>query len=253
LLPPSSPLPPDLREPLIRLAGRLGEFGARVVWYPEIPSTNDVAARLADAGADEGTVVAADAQSAGRGRLGRVWVSPAGAGVYVSIVLRPEASTGLRAGVKWPNDLFVDGHDGPAGGRKVAGILAERGAARDGSPWVVLGFGINILPAAYPPDVAARATSLESELGRAVDRGLVLAECLAALSVRYADLRAGRTGEVVSAWRARAVSTFGRRVEWDGDGIARRGTAHDVDDEGALLVRTSDGVVRVTSGEVRWI
>jgi BirA family biotin operon repressor/biotin-[acetyl-CoA-carboxylase] ligase len=193
--------------------------------------------------------------------------------VYASIVLRPEAavaplitiaaavglaegieaSTGLRAGVKWPNDLFVDGHDGPAGGRKLAGILAERGTARDESPWVVLGFGINILPAAYPPDVAARATSLESELGRAVDRGLVLAECLAALSARYADLRAGRTGEVVSAWRARAISTFGRRVEWDGDGIARRGTAHDVDDEGALLVRTSDGVVRVTSGEVRWI
>jgi BirA family biotin operon repressor/biotin-[acetyl-CoA-carboxylase] ligase len=137
-------------------------------------------------------------------------------------------------------------------GRKVAGILAEASASSSDRPCVVLGFGINVLPAAYPPDVAARATSLEAELGRPVDRGLVLAECLAALSIRYSDLAARRTSAVVTAWRARAAATFGRRVTWEADG-ERHGFAQDIDDDGRLLVRSESGVSRIISGEVRWI
>jgi len=117
---------------------------------------------------------------------------------------------------------------------------------------VVLGIGINVLPAAYPPDVAARATSLEGELGRAVSRAEVLAECLAGVWQRYEMLTSGRGGEVLAAWRARAAVTLGRRVEWDDSGGARRGVARDVDADGALIVATDGGLVRLTAGEVRW-
>ena len=267
------PLPQEFADPLTRAADRLGPFSGRVRWYPVVSSTNDVAAALADSGVDEGTVVAADAQTAGRVRQGRPWASPAGVGIYATTVLRPhvdaaalitiaagvavaegiEAATGLPVHVKWPNDVFVPGHGGPSTGRKVAGILAEGGAASDGRAWVVLGFGINVLPGAYPPDVAARATSLETELGRAVDRGRVLTECLVALARRYEDLGAQRGAAVVTSWRARAAGTFGRRVEWDHRGQVQQGVAQDVDRTGALLVSTSTGVERVISGEVRWI
>lgn len=265
------PLPRELAEPLTHAADRLGSFGARILWYPEIGSTNDTAAALAERGAEEGCLVVADAQSAGRGRFGRTWASPAGAGIYASILLRPaetitplvtlaagvalaegiEAATGLSPRLKWPNDVYVEA--APAAGRKLAGILAEAGRSADGRAWVVLGFGVNVLPAAYPPEIAGRATSLEGELGRPVDRGLVLAECLVALSARYRDIRERRSSAVVSAWRARAASTFGRAVEWDAGATPQRGVAEDVDASGALVVRTDAGAVRVISGEVRWI
>jgi BirA family biotin operon repressor/biotin-[acetyl-CoA-carboxylase] ligase len=156
-----------------------------------------------------------------------------------------EAATGLKAQLKWPNDVCLAGD--PA--RKLAGILAESISPST----VVLGFGVNVMPAAYPSDVMPRATSIESELGRPVDRGLVLAECLVAVSARYRDLRHSRREDVIAAWRARASSMFGRRVEWDAGGTIQRGVAYDVDADGALLVRASGDVVRVISGEVRWI
>jgi BirA family biotin operon repressor/biotin-[acetyl-CoA-carboxylase] ligase len=157
-----------------------------------------------------------------------------------------EAASGLRSCVKWPNDVY-------AGVRKLAGILAEAGSSPAGASHIVLGFGINVRAAAYPPEVSARATSLESELGRAVDRGLVLAECLAALAARYQMLRAGNVDAVVDAWRARAATHMGRQVEWDADRGVRHGVAHDIDRHGALLVRVDNDTVRVISGEVRWL
>lgn len=222
----------------------------------------------AEDGAEEGCVVLADAQSAGRGRLGRTWASPAGAGIYVSLVLRPSmeavplltiaaglgvsegigAATGLETHVKWPNDVCLAGRPP----RKLAGILAEAGSTGGRVLHVVLGIGINVLPAAFPPDVAARATSLEGELGRAVPRGTVLAECLAGVWRRYQMLTSGRGGDVLHAWRARAALTFGRRVEWDDAGGTHHGVARDVDPGGALLVAGESGLVRLTAGEVRW-
>lgn len=235
-----------------------------VHWYDSVSSTNDLALRAAERGAAEWTVIAAEHQSAGRGRLGRTWVSPAGSGLYVSVVLRPadavaplvtiaagvalaegiRAATGLIAGVKWPNDLLVSG-------RKLAGILAERGAGPQGAH-VVLGFGINVMPAAYPPDIAARATSIEGELGRPVDRGLLFSECLASLAARYLQLQEGNSAAVVAAWRQRAADALNRPVEWDAEAGVKRGVAQDIDGDGALLVRTPLGVERIISGEVRW-
>jgi BirA family biotin operon repressor/biotin-[acetyl-CoA-carboxylase] ligase len=267
------PLPEEFSIPLTRAAGRLGPFAGRFRWYSDITSTNDVAIALAEHGEREGAVVIADGQTAGRGRLGRAWMSPHGAGIYATVVLRPgsmaapliplaagvamcqgiRAATGLEPLVKWPNDVVLPDARGVAAARKVAGILAEGGASPDGSAWVVLGVGINVLPAAYPVEMASRATSLESELGRHVERGLVLTECLAALSGRYAELQRGDAASVVSMWRTLATSTFGRRVEWDADGRAQQGLVRDVDEGGALIVSVDNGVVRVISGEVRWV
>jgi BirA family biotin operon repressor/biotin-[acetyl-CoA-carboxylase] ligase len=253
---PPDPVPPDIAASLEHAAVRRASLGTRFYWYETVGSTNDVAARLAARGAPEGTTVAANAQTSGRGRLGREWVSQAGAGLYVSVVLRPagdtvplltlmagvaiadgiERATGLSTTVKWPNDLY-------AGGRKLAGVLAE------GGEFVVLGFGINVSPAAYPPAIAGRATSIEEELGRPADRGLVLAECLVALATRYAELGHGGRAEVLTAWRTRAADTMGRAITWDGQQAIAEGVA----DDGALLVRTAAGLQRVISGEVRWM
>jgi BirA family biotin operon repressor/biotin-[acetyl-CoA-carboxylase] ligase len=245
---------------------RAGIFTRQVLWYAEVGSTNDVAAALADRGDPQGTVVVADAQSAGRGRHGRAWASPAGAGLYLSIVMRPSAhaiglltiaagvaladgihaACGLHPQLKWPNDVYM-------GERKVAGILAEAGTSASGVQHVVLGCGINLMPASYPPDVASRATSIESELGRPVDRGLLLVECLSALHVRYRQLESSAGAAVIDRWRDRAMTTFGRHVEWDVAGVTRHGIAEDIDDTGALLVRDGTARRRVISGEVRWL
>jgi BirA family biotin operon repressor/biotin-[acetyl-CoA-carboxylase] ligase len=259
-------LPDDLATALAMAGDRVGIFSRQILWSAEVGSTNDVAATLADRGEPEGTLVIADAQTAGRGRHGRAWVSPPGAGLYMSIVTRPaaqaiglltiaagvaladgiEAATGLQPQLKWPNDVYING-------RKLAGILAEAGTSAAGGQHVIVGCGINLMPAAYPLDVAVRATSIESELGRPIDRGLLLVECLGALHARYRELQTNRHATVIGRWRDRAVSTFGRRVEWDVAGVTRCGVAEDIDDSGALLVRDGTTRARVISGEVRWL
>lgn len=267
MTPRAEPLPFEFAEPLALVADRLGCFAGNILWYSEVTSTNDVAAVLAEQRPGEGSVVLANAQSSGRGRQGRPWVSPAGAGLYVSIVLRPpphavtlvtiaagvavadgiQTATGLDVQLKWPNDVQI-------GGRKVAGLLAEASSstAVPSVQHVILGVGINVMAAAYPPEIASRATSLEGELGRPVDRGLLLAECLSSLAARYESLRRGDIAPVVGAWRARAAATLGRSVRWEAAGHACEGIAENIDDAGALLVRTAAGQVRVISGEVRW-
>ena len=245
----------------------------RLLYFESIGSTSDVAAALASEGAPEGTVVIADAQTSGRGRRGHTWFSPPGAGLYVSVVLTPsrarhepdravsvltlsagvalaeavERVTGLAPGIKWPNDLLV-------ARRKLAGILAEGVAlpSADGLRAVVLGYGINVGTAAFPPDLAARVTSLESELGRAVDRAMLCAESLAALAMRYDDLMTGRFDAILDAWRARSVGSRGAKVEWDAVSGVRSGVTEGIDGMGALLVRTGHSLERIVAGEVRW-
>ena len=211
-------------------------------------STNDVALSLAEQGGAEGLLVGAEMQTSGRGRQGRAWASPPGAGLYVSIILRPAAhvaplltlaagvaaadgireATGLTVSLKWPNDVFV-------GTRKLAGILAEAGTSAAAVNFVVLGIGINLMPAAYPPEIASRATSLERELARPVDRGLVLAAWLAALSERYGQLAGGAADRVISQWRAYGADMLGRVVECAVGSRTVIGVAEDIDEDGALL------------------
>jgi BirA family biotin operon repressor/biotin-[acetyl-CoA-carboxylase] ligase len=152
------------------------------------------------------------------------------------------AATGLQVDLKWPNDLHVSR-------RKLAGILAE--GAPDGA--IVLGYGINVAATAFPPELGDRATSLESELGRAVDRPTVLVETLAALSRRYEDLLAGRFDAILDAWRRHAPAASGARVSWATNAGTQSGITAGIDETGALLVKTADGVERIVAGEVMWL
>lgn len=237
----------------------------RITRLATTPSTNDVAAPL-----EEGAVVVADQQTAGRGRRGRTWFSPPGSGLYVSVVLAPsrasdptratalltlaagvaiaegvDEATSLRVDLKWPNDLYV-------GRRKLGGILAEAATAGGPIERVVLGVGINIARAAYPADVADRATSIETELGRVVDRETVLAASLTALARRYADLLAGRFGDILDAWRARAPNASGARITWASGAGQVDGVTAGVDEAGALLLRIGDRTERIVAGEIEW-
>jgi BirA family biotin operon repressor/biotin-[acetyl-CoA-carboxylase] ligase len=266
----SRTLPRDLSVLLERARSRVGPF-TRIEWHPEVGSTNDLVLTRAEAAAPEGLVVLAEMQTRGRGRLGRQWISPPGAGIYMSVLLRPrhlsppltlaagvaaaegiEAATGLQPTLKWPNDICVVPSQGAP--RKIGGILAEaRAAAGETACALVVGTGINVKTAAYPPEVSGLASSLEHELGRPVDRDLLVVELLASLWRRYRDVRDGRSTEVLEAWRGRATATFGRRVEWQGDRGTLTGEIEDVDEGGALIVRVNQHSVRLVSGEVRWI
>jgi len=272
--------PADIADALAASRGRRGAFGAPLFYFPTIGSTNDVAARLAGGGAPEGTVVAAEAQTLGRGRLGRAWFSPPGAGLYVSVVIRPDAggraatagtalagsglpavltlasgvalaeaireTTGLQAEIKWPNDLVFER-------RKLAGILAEASAQGAELEYIILGFGVNIRPVAYPPDVAQRATSIEAELSRPIDRGLLLAKALEQLSGCREALRRGDVGGVLDRWRRMSPSAVGARVEWRTPGGAVRGRTAGLGEDGALLVDRDGRRERVVAGEIVWL
>ena len=270
----SHEVPGDVQHELLRVSSRLGAIGHQMYWLRTAGSTNDVASHLAELGAEEGTTVIAEAQTSGRGRHGRTWFSPAGAGLYVSVILRlandhplsgnenpvalltlasgvgiaegVRAATGLPTEIKWPNDVMV-------GSRKLAGILAEAAVHRGVLQFIVLGFGVNLQAITYPADLASRATSIEAESGRPADRAMILAEILAAVSERYSDLRAGRFDAILSAWRRLAPSSSAAPVEWDSPRGVLRGHAAGIDDQGALLVRVAGRIERLVAGEIRCI
>jgi BirA family biotin operon repressor/biotin-[acetyl-CoA-carboxylase] ligase len=258
---------------LERTRSRFGVIGQPLHWLVSTGSTNDVAARLAERSAEEGTTVVAEMQTAGRGRHGRSWFSPPGAGLYVSVILRPlgdqapstssagplitlasgvaiaeaiRSATGLPAEIKWPNDVMI-------ARRKVAGILTESVAQAGAVQHTIVGFGVNLQPAAYPVELAPRVTSIEAETSRPADRGLLLAEILARLNDRCDDLRAGRFDAILGAWRRLAPSLRESPVEWETSAGTRRGRAEDIDNEGALLVRVDGRLERILAGEVRWL
>jgi BirA family transcriptional regulator, biotin operon repressor / biotin---[acetyl-CoA-carboxylase] ligase len=266
----SEPLPPDIAAALDGAGDRLGRCGRPVYFFSDLGSTNDMAGTLAEHGAPEGATVIASAQSSGRGRMGRAWFSPPGAGLYLSVICRDPraapfltlaggvavaegitAATGLPVQIKWPNDVVVEGA-GRGRWRKLAGILAEASSTSDGLQHVILGVGINLRPAAYPRDIADRATSIETELGRAPDRAAVLVETLIALGGWVGDLSRGASQPLVERWRALAPSARGAWVEWDTPHGPAAGTTAGIADDGALLVRTGEGTERIISGELRW-
>ena len=264
------PLPAEVAMALDATRDRRGTFGQSITYFAEATSTNDIAATLAAAGAPEGTTVIAGAQTSGRGRLGRTWFSPPGAGLYMSIVLRSKkaapyitlaagvavaegvrAATGLPLELKWPNDVVT-----PASGRsrrrKIAGILAEASSSADGVEYVVLGIGVNLTPAAYPRDIADRASCIETELGRPVEPGTIVGEVLCALASWWPALSAGDGGELLRKWRTLAPSASGAAVECESGGGLLHGVTAGIDDTGALLVRVGDRIERIVAGQVVW-
>jgi BirA family biotin operon repressor/biotin-[acetyl-CoA-carboxylase] ligase len=257
-------LPPNLRLALDELGARRPDLAFDIRWFASLPSTMDAAASGAESGEPAGYVVLADEQTAGRGRRGHAWCSPAGAGLYFSYLARPARhielvtlaagvgvlegvarSSGVRAHLKWPNDLLVGTH-------KLAGVLSE--GSRIGAPdvSVVIGVGVNLEPAAYPPMVAARATNLRAEFGRAVDRFALLIAILEHLADALRTLDAGDAGDILRRWRAASPSAVGTAVRWKESGGNREGVTAGIDEEGALLVRTSAGIERIVGGELQW-
>jgi BirA family transcriptional regulator, biotin operon repressor / biotin---[acetyl-CoA-carboxylase] ligase len=233
--------------------------------YESVVSTNDIALRLANKGAPEGTVVVSREQSAGRGRQGRGWSSPADAGLYLSLVLRPnhppdelwhsafmaavsaaeaiEHASGLSAAIKWPNDILI-------GGRKVCGILIETRNATDGAGYVVAGIGVNVNTRCFPPELVGCATSIALELGKDVPVLNMEEALLQALDRRYEDYLQQGFPQLLEAWK-RLDCTVGRTVVVHAGGSTIQGTAAAVDSSGDLMVQVADGrLIRVVAGEV---
>lgn len=266
----ADPLPADLADALDAARERLGPF-RQLQYFVDVTSTNDLALALAAKGAPGGTSVLADAQRAGRGRRGRDWFSPPGAGLYLSVIVRPEreapdlslvtlgagvalarsvrAATGLACELKWPNDL-VTGRPW----RKLAGVLCEASAvAGESLDAVVVGIGVNLLPAAYPPAIASRATSLELELSRPVDRPRLVVELLAGLSDVTRRLWDGDRAWILDEWRRFGRAGLGGApIRWNDRGTDRQGAARDLDADGALLVDADGRRERLVAGEVTW-
>ncbi len=241
------------------------DLGQVLHCYEEIGSTNDRAKELAEEGAAHGEVVIAEAQTAGRGRRGRTWVSPPRRNLYFSAVLRPDLpparapeltlvasialcdalrQAGVGAGIKWPNDIL-------ASGKKIAGILTELAAEPERVHWVVVGAGVNVNSRAedFPEELRGEATSVLLERGEPAPRALFTAACLTALEEWLDRHDEKGFGEIRDEWRARNV-TLGREVSVRADGRDIAGTAEDLDAQGALLVRTLQGVERITAGDV---
>ena len=245
-------------------------FGRNLIFEPSIGSTMDLARDAAAHDAPEGTVAFADEQTAGRGRLGRTWLTPPATNIAATLLLRPahqilreiamiaplavahaiEDVAGIRPDIKWPNDVQI-------AGKKVSGILIEvpqpptpSSASSGGEPGVVLvGTGINVnFDPRHIDEIRDIATSLSVEAGREIDREALLAVYLVHFERLYVEVKAG--GSIRDRWRDRLI-TIGESVRAAWTGGSAEGTAEDVDADGALLIRGSSGTLtRVEAGDV---
>ena len=246
--------------------------GARIIGrdiqvFEETTSTNDVVEKLARDGEREGVVVFAESQTKGRGRLGRVWMSPTHKGLWFSILLRPElrpqaatqltiasatalrravkSVTGILADIKWPNDLLING-------KKVAGILTEMSAEPDRVRHIILGIGVdvNLEAKEFPPELRKIATSLRIEAGEKISRAELATAILQELEKDYARVCGGKFTALADEWEA-GCGTIGKDVTVQMGVQQVRGRAEALDDDGALLVRTEHGhLERVIGGDV---
>jgi len=242
-------------------------IGNAIRVLPQTTSTNDEASRAALEGHPEGLVIFAESQSAGRGRMGRRWSSPAGRGLWFSVLLRPslapsectqltaasanalvraiQSTTGITPEIKWPNDLLIKG-------KKIAGILTEMSAELEHVRSVILGIGIDATQTAseFPADLRNIATSLKLATGKTVSRADLAEAVLRELDREYARILAGQFDAVAEEWGSRC-STLGKQVTIDMGARRVRGCAEALDENGALLLRTEHGrIERIIGGEV---
>jgi BirA family biotin operon repressor/biotin-[acetyl-CoA-carboxylase] ligase len=240
-------------------------IGRKVFYYPSVTSTMDVARQHVKQGAANGTIIIAEEQTAGRGRLKRTWISPGG-NIFLSVILHPEVehlnslimlasvavarsiemTTGLKTEIKWPNDILIRG-------RKTVGILIEANARADRVEYAVIGIGINVnLDYTDISDKLPEATSLYHEKGSRISRLALVRQLLIELDSIYQRLLSGAS--VYEEWRERLV-TLGKKIQvkWGDpiqDGIIQEGIAEDVAPDGALLLRSFSGeLVRVVAGD----
>jgi BirA family biotin operon repressor/biotin-[acetyl-CoA-carboxylase] ligase len=238
-------------------------IGKKVIVLDSVSSTMDEAFRLGMENCPEGTVVCAESQSKGRGRMGRAWSSPKARGLYFSLVLRPklplnklaqltlmsavalaeavEEISSLKPLIKWPNDLLL-------GNQKLAGILTELRAESDQVKFVVVGIGLNINTPSH--QLLSEAVSLKGAAGESFDRARVFQAILRSMEKWYVKLCRHEFPKVMDAWKERSA-TLKKRVRISEPGGAIEGEAVDLDEDGALLIRKDNGIiVRKTAGDV---
>ncbi|MFA5056160.1 MAG: biotin--[acetyl-CoA-carboxylase] ligase [Dehalococcoidia bacterium] len=259
--------PDDLLPEEIAYGLKTQIMGQRIVYEGEAPSTQAIAKALASQGAAEGTIVVAETQSGGRGRVGRPWSSPRG-GIYFSIILRPDINPGealrlpLVAGVavaqaikreinleprlKWPNDIMIET-------KKVGGILTEMSAEPDRLDWVIIGIGLNVNTPhdSFSQEVEESAISLMEAAGREIPRVKLLQAILVEFESLYGSL-AGRGFEPIRAvWKALS-NTIGAHVVVTLPSGQIKGLAEDIDSDGALILKKADGAVeRIVAGVIK--
>lgn len=239
-------------------------IGRQVLFYPSVGSTNVIAKSMAAKEADEGLVVLADEQTAGRGRHGRRWDAPAGSSILMSVLFRPHLPagdanlltmimslaaidgiaevTGLQATLKWPNDILIDD-------LKVGGVLTEGSLIGSRLEYAVVGLGLNVnFDPAGVADMPPTASSLMVILGRPVDRLALVRAILTAVDCRYRALKAGQSPH--EEW-SRHLTTLRQRVRVTLPDGTMGGIAEGVNRQGSLLVRRGDGsLVEITVGDV---
>jgi BirA family biotin operon repressor/biotin-[acetyl-CoA-carboxylase] ligase len=248
---------PDILAPsLVRPELGENQIGHRIVHYFRTDSTNDVALSLAAQGEAHGTVILAEEQTAGRGRLGRSWYSEKSSGIYASIILRPplapaaapvltllagvaaqqavSAVTGLPVDIRWPNDLLMNG-------KKVCGILTEMSAELDRLHAVVLGIGLNVNHREMPPELKEIATSLRMEGRKPYSRAQILVALLKELERKYRLLLDEGSVAITRAWAAASTYAQGKRIRVVSGGGEFLATTAGLEPSGALRVRRDDG------------
>ena len=237
-----------------------------IVHFLETDSTNARAKDLAEKGAGEGTLVIAEAQTAGRGRKGRNWFSPPFENLYISLILRPDISpadaprmtllcavaaaqtlvdlTARDVAIKWPNDVLMNG-------KKVAGILTELSAEQDRINYMAVGLGFNVNTKDFPPDIEEKATSIFREIGRTFPRVRLLCEYLKRVEFYYGLCQKSGFGPILDEWRALSCLRQGKRVRVSFLKDRVEGVVEDIDENGALIVMDDQGIRRrLFSGDV---
>lgn len=239
-------------------------LGKKIIYLNEIDSTNQEVKRIAD-NYPNGTIVIADKQTNGKGRLGRVWSSPENTGLWFSILLKPEIApnkiagitlasglgickairnyTSLNALIKWPNDIII-------GNKKLCGILTEMNANADKINFAVVGIGINVNTTEFDDEIISKATSLKLEMGDFIDRAKLFSVIIEALEKSFDDYFADPDDIITEEYKS-LCATINREVTINRGSQLLKGTAIDIKSTGDLVVRlNNDSVIDVSSGEV---
>jgi len=239
-------------------------FGRRLFIYDSIDSTNTCAKIFANKGAEEGTVVIADYQTAGRGRFGRTWLAESGSNLLFSIIIRPtystdkigllpffvavgianavETVTGMQCECKWPNDILINK-------KKCCGILMESTSQQNNFDYAIIGIGLNVNQKEFIGDLEGIATSLSSEGGREFDRRNVFSQIMSSLESYYTDVRKGDFNTALKEWKARAT-IFGKRITLTQAADVIDGIAINLAADGGLVVETETGQRVFHAGDV---
>lgn len=251
-------------EKALRKGLRTRVFGNKIYTFDTIDSTNNCAKAVAGCGAEEGTVVIAEKQTAGRGRLGRLWQANPNENLTFSIVLRPKLSaeavnliplyvavgvaravervTRISVDCKWPNDLLVNG-------KKFAGILIEGSFKQNTVESVIVGIGINVNQQSFPPDLQNKATSLRLETNKKIDRRALLSETLASLEELYKTINSNEIQSIIALWLSRSTM-INKPISVSQQGNVISGIVKGLSKEGALVLQSNGTEKKLFAGDV---